>query len=309
MGTLAYIAPWVLSSVFIGVIVGFYLGRGRGKSPEASDAERQRQATLKVLLELLNSAEQINSNVECHNTELRENARHVKDMVVDGEMESVKMALLGQMAQLLHVNKDLQEDLTCTRYRLEEQAQVIDHVRREARTDELTSVANRKAFNEKLHLLLDDHRRHGEPFVLILIDLDNFKRINDAHGHPAGDRVLSSVGQWLQEGVREGDFVGRFGGDEFAVLLPLTDLAVGMDVAERLRASAAQRASRDAVRSGQVTVSLSIGVAASRPEDSEESILQRADEALYRSKNLGRNQVQCEEPDAPSGEHFEHALA
>ena len=301
MGPLAYIAPWVLGSVCAGLAAGFFLGRGRGKGQETNIAERERQATLKVLLELLKSAEQINSNVECHNSEIRENARHVKDMVVGGEMETVKMALLGHMAALLHSNKTLQADLVCTRYRLEDQAQEIDHARREARTDELTSVANRKALNEKLHLMLDDCKRQGETFVLMLLDLDNFKRINDSHGHPVGDRVLSSVGQWLKEWVREGDFVGRFGGDEFAVLLPMTELRVGAELAEDLRAMAAERASRAASRGGQIAVSLSIGVTSARPDDTEESILQRADEALYRSKNRGRNQVQCERPEAEPG--------
>ena len=306
MGPLAYIAPWVLGSVCAGLVAGFFLGRGRGKGHETNIAERERQATLKVLLDLLKSAEQIDSNVECHNSEIRQNARHVKDMVVAGEMETVKMALLGQMAVLLHSNKTLQQDLVCTRYRLEDQAQEIDHARCEARTDELTSVANRKALNEKLHLLLDDCKRIGEPFVLLMIDLDNFKRINDAHGHPVGDRVLSSVGQRLKEGLREGDFVGRFGGDEFAVLLPMTELDVGAELAESLRATVAEKASRAAGRGEQVAVSLSVGVVAARASDTAESILQRVDEALYRSKNRGRNQVQCE---GPPGEPLEHALA
>ena len=309
MGPLAYIAPWVLGSVCAGLVAGFYVGRGRGRGHETNIAERERQATLKVLVELLKSAEQIDSNVECHNSEIRENARHVKDMVVGGEMETVKMALLGQMAALLHSNKTMQKDLVCTRYRLEEQAEEIDHARREARTDELTSVANRKALNEKLHLLLDDRKRIGEPFVLMLMDLDNFKRINDAHGHPVGDRVLSSVGQQLKEGLREGDFVGRFGGDEFAVLLPMTELSVGVDLAESVRVTVSEKASRAASRGEQVAVSLSIGVVAARASDTAESLLQRADEALYRSKNHGRNQVQCEEPEDQASQVFEQATA
>jgi diguanylate cyclase len=204
--------------------------------------------------------------------------------------------LMGHMNALLQSNHRLQEDLVCTRYRLEEQAQEIDHVRREARTDELTSVANRKAFNEKLHILVDDRQRLNDPFVLMLLDMDQFKRINDSHGHPAGDRVLAMVGEALKELVREGDFVGRYGGDEFATLLPKTQLDVGLERAELIRVKMAEWVSRGASRDGEIAVSVSIGVVACQIDDTAESILKRADQALYRCKDLGRNQIQFSGP-------------
>ena len=152
-------------------------------------------------------------------------------------------------------------------------------------------MANRKAFDEKLHLLLDDWRREGRPFVLLLLDLDYFKRINDSHGHLAGDRVLESVGALLRQSVREGDVVGRFGGDEFAILFPRTEASLAVELAESVRTRLADKTSRVAVRSGQVSVSASVGVAVPRQGDTDETIIRRADEALYRSKNRGRNMV------------------
>jgi len=296
MESLAYIAPWVLGSVCIGVVAGFFLSRSRPKSHEDESAERQRKDTLKVLVELLKSAEQMVGDVECHNSEIQQTANDVGNLQVTAEMESVKEALLGHMVTLLTSNKDLQHDLICNRYRMEEQAQEIDHARREARTDALTNVANRKALDEKLLVLLDDWQREGRPFVLILADLDYFKRINDSHGHQAGDRVLAKVGTWLNEWVGEGDFVGRYGGDEFAILMPDTELADGAALAETICSRAAEKASRVAVRGQQVSVSLSIGVTAPCRDDTAESLLDRADRAMYQSKNLGRNQVHCLEP-------------
>jgi len=306
---IGYVVPWVLASGFVGVVVGLLLGRGRGKAPESEAIERERRNTMKMIVEVLTSAERINNNVENHNTELQENARQVQDMEAGGETEMFRQVLLNHMSTLMDSNNRLQDDLSCTRYRLEEQAQEIDDVRREARTDELTSVANRKAFNEKLHILLDDFERLGDPFVLMLLDLDQFKRINDAHGHPVGDRVLKTVGDSLREWVREGDFVGRYGGDEFAVLLPKAELDIGMKRAEAIRAKMAQKASQGASHGGQIAVSVSVGVVCATKGDTADSILKRADQALYRSKNLGRNQVQClesacdaEEQAAPDAE-------
>jgi len=298
MGSLAYIAPWVFASVCVGLAVGFFVGRGRSSNVQDDTLMRsERQVTLKVLLELLKSAEQISSDVECHNSEIRETAEHMGNIQATGEMELVKQAVLGQITALTASNKRLQHDLSYSCCRMEELAQEIDVARREARTDPLTSVSNRKACDEKLLLSQATWEREGHPYVLILVDLDQFKRINDSHGHQAGDRVLQKVGTWLREWVREGDFVGRYGGDEFIVLLPYTDLDVGMELAEMLRSRTADETSRIAVRGEQVSVSLSIGVAAPREGDTLETVLDRADQALYKSKRLGRNQVNCQQPD------------
>jgi len=297
MEVFASIAPWVFSSLVVGVAAGFFAGRGRHQTAETVVAEQQRQTVLKMLVKLLSSAEQITTDVQSHNSEIQETAQHVGNMQVGPEMQSVKHSLLGQISALVTSNGRLQDDLVCARYRMEEQAQEIDHARREARTDALTGVANRKAFDEKLHLLLADWEREGQPFVLILADLDQFKRINDSHGHQAGDRALGQVGTWLKEWVREGDFSGRYGGDEFAILLPHTELVVGRKLAKTICRRTAESISTVAMRGEQISVSLSIGVAASRQGDSVESLLDRADQALYKSKDRGRNQVHCEEPE------------
>jgi diguanylate cyclase len=294
---LTCIAPWVFGSICAGIAVGFSLRRNRGSDP-ASHLAEDRRATLKVLMELLGSVDQIHGQMECHNSEIRQTAEDVGSLNVSGEMDSVRQALLRQMAGVLASNRRLQEDLTCTRYRMEEQAEEIDQARREARTDALTGVANRKALEEKLHLLVNDYHRQSSPFVLILCDLDHFKRINDAHGHPAGDRVLEMIGERLKQWAREGDFVARYGGDEFVILLPQTEPVAGREIALTLCGRVADKATLT-IRGEQVSLSVSMGVAAPRPGDTAALLLERADTALYKSKERGRNQICADDPPGP----------
>jgi len=291
MEAFGYIAPWVFSSLCVGLLAGFLVGRGRVQATDGDAVERQRQTVLKVLVELLGSTEQMTNDVACHTSEIQETAQHVDNLSLSGDMRDVKHTLLAQISSLISANDRMQDDLTCTRYRMEEQAQEIDEARREARTDGLTGVANRKAFDEKLHLLLAGWHREQSPFVLIIVDIDFFKRINDAHGHPVGDRVLEQLGRWLGESAREGDLVSRYGGDEFAVLLPGTELNEGMELAKAICRRAAESTSTVAVRGDQISLSVSVGVATIGQGDTAESIVRRADEAMYTSKDRGRNQV------------------
>ena len=126
MDQLAYIAPWVLASVTIGIIVGMLLGRNRGKDKEPETAATEQRVLLKMLAEVLGAADNIASNVEHHNTELQENVQQVDRLAVSEEMKTIKCAILERMSALLTSNMRLQEDLICTRYRLEEQAQEVE---------------------------------------------------------------------------------------------------------------------------------------------------------------------------------------
>jgi diguanylate cyclase len=290
MNYFVYIAPWVFGSVAIGVGIGFLLGRNLPESREPDAPSPETQAVLKILLELLGEAEKLENNVAHHNTEIQENAREVDELHVTGQMESIKERLLQHMTTLVESNEQLKEDLVCTRYRLEESAQEIDHARQEARSDELTGVANRKAFNEKLHLLLDAWRRENESFALILADLDHFKRVNDSHGHQVGDHVLQVAGDGLNELTRDSDFVSRYGGDEFAILLTKVNEEIGLKVAKRICDGIAD-ALCHSVQGIEASVTFSMGLTVPHKGDTDEEILNHADQALYQAKQTGGNRV------------------
>ncbi|KAB2963070.1 diguanylate cyclase [Zoogloea sp.] len=156
-----------------------------------------------------------------------------------------------------------------------------------ARRDALTAVHNRLAANEKLRGEFLRMKRTGKAYCVLLMDIDHFKRVNDCFGHETGDVVLKQVAGLLQESARASDFVARFGGEEFLVVLPDTPLEGGRVVAEKIRAGIAGAAFPMVGR-----VSLSIGLATSARDDmNEDDAVRRADAALYQAKEAGRNQV------------------
>ncbi len=292
MTSLGPILIWVLAAVVVSLAVGFYLGKNASPNKERHNAEKDRETTLKTLLELLGSLHDITSGVENRSTEIMAVQGHVGDLQASGELEMVRQVLLKQISTVLESNQKLEDDLVYARCRMEQQAEELDRTRIEAHTDTLSGVANRKAFDEKLLLLLGGLKRGGDPFVLILCDMDHFKWVNDTHGHTAGDNVLREFGALLRRCVRDGDIVARYGGDEFAVLLPKIDLDTGLRVAARLRNEVTKTNFGLDNRQTEGAVTLSAGVALAKCGDSPVSIIERADQALYSSKRCGRNQVQ-----------------
>ena len=162
-------------------------------------------------------------------------------------------------------------------------------LRRQATRDPLTDLLNRRAFEEATPRLLAQARRFRRPLSLLLMDLDRFKSINDQHGHKAGDLVLQAFAAHLDTHLRATDLSCRFGGEEFVVLLPDTNLAQAGELAERIR-DAWQRVTVD-TGATTLTATVSIGMACSQQRQSYalDQLLERADQALYRAKQLGRN--------------------
>ena len=168
-----------------------------------------------------------------------------------------------------------------------ENARLFAALSQMASTDELTQLANRRRFTETLRLEVARSRRLGTPLSLVLGDLDHLKRVNDSYGHPAGDAAIRHAAEAFRRGRRETDLAARLGGEEFALLLPGTDLAGAVRAAERIRGELSG-SSLEVV--GQVTVSMGV---ATLPDDAgnEEELVRVADERLYAAKAAGRNRV------------------
>lgn len=175
----------------------------------------------------------------------------------------------------------------------------VAELERAAYTDKLTGLPNRRSFDLGLSTQVEIARRRKQPLVLLMLDIDRFKRVNDENGHACGDRVLAHLGRILATYERRGDTAFRIGGEEFAVLAPHTGIAQGRAAAERLRL-----AIENTPLVGEeppIAVTVSFGVAALHKDDDGASLAKRADEALYLAKRTGRNRV-CTEDDlvAPS---------
>jgi len=190
-----------------------------------------------------------------------------------GQREQSHQAALQAKKDLQHSNEQL----------LENEARI----RQLMLTDGLTGVANRRHLDERMPCELERVHRYGNTLSVIMADLDNFKRVNDTYGHLKGDEVIVAFAKVLTECVRSADFVARFGGEEFFVILPEADRAGAELLAERIRA--AMQAKKIEGISQPITASL--GVTEVLKNDGFERIVQRADQALYQAKEAGRNRV------------------
>lgn len=164
-----------------------------------------------------------------------------------------------------------------------------NQLERIALLDELTGLYNRRHLEHRLPDLVSQAQRLGDPLSMVIIDADDFKQVNDNHGHPAGDQVLIRMGQTLADTVRRGDIVCRYGGEEFVALLPGTDEATALEIAERMRLSVARMPNPFNREGGPQTIS--IGLAALRPEETAQTLFLRADQALYAAKSGGKDRV------------------
>ncbi len=210
-------------------------------------------------------------------------------------LKMLSSRLLKETRRMQDMNRRLNEELEHSKDDISVLQRDLNEVRKESMIDPLTKIPNRKCFDEQLEVDMAAARASGQPLCLLVLDIDHFKAFNDTHGHLTGDQVLRLVGQVLKSNLKGRDMPARFGGEEFVAILPQTSLDNAFLVAENIR---------DAVQTKQLLkrstneklgrITLSIGVAQFRDEDTAATLIERADKCLYAAKNAGRNNTVTE---------------
>lgn len=264
-----------------GLMLGVWLGRRAG--PQGNDQELQARHLLELIKTLSTWTHGMAGEVSQYESHLRGLIAGDRSTGKDSNPES------AWLQQLLNSNEQLRQRLQESERLLDAKAKEVDSYLSEARTDTLTGLPNRRAFDAELARRFAQWQRYGTPISIAIVDVDHFKKFNDTWGHLAGDFVLASVARTLAETIRESDMVARLGGEEFAVIMPSTNISDGAHAARRFC---------EAIRSrvwdfeGQeLRVTASVGVAQAVEKDSVSTLIKRSDEAMYCAKQSGRDRA------------------
>jgi len=200
--------------------------------------------------------------------------------------------ILSETKTMQDANAKLEKKLATAKNDVNSLKSEIDDVRRDAMLDPLTKINNRKSFDKTIKKAVLKAEESGNELSFLMIDIDHFKLFNDNHGHQTGDQVLRLVAATLSSGIRDTDFVARYGGEEFVIIFPDTELDDSVKVADKLRiAVEGRKLMKRSTNEDLGRVTISIGVATFRSGDNEETLIERADRALYAAKHGGRNKV------------------
>ena len=284
-GAMAIGVTMAVLLLLAGMGLGVRYARRRRGSHDESMSQNDREQVLKLLQELGAWTSEYSGSVSDYQDMLGQLSDEVEASEKSNAGENRVMTLLRQ---IMRSNTQLQTRLDAAERQLEKQTQQIQCYLTEARTDGLTGLCNRRAFDQKLEEMLVAYRNGGRSFVVVLIDVDRFKAINDSFGHQTGDQVLQQVASALRMLLDRSLMVARFGGEEFAVIMD-GPLRIAAEKLNEVRKAIEQHE----MEAGSSHLRLTISAGLSEPRDDlvVSPILRRADEALYAAKNIGRNRV------------------
>lgn len=248
-----------------------------------------------AISETLRSMESASDNAKAYGDQLTDFGGRL-DTADPASLKAYIFKLAQDTREMLQRNQAMEQELQSSRESVTELKKSLDEARMASRTDGLTQLANRRAFDETMERAMRDAVESGDPLSLLVLDIDHFKKFNDRHGHRIGDEVLKLVGHVLRTSVRSDDLAARYGGEEFCVLMRSTPAEVAFELAEKIRIGVGAKALKNG-RTGESygRVTTSIGCASALPGDTPIGLFERADAALYLAKRSGRDQTCVDE--------------
>lgn len=265
--------------------------RGRvaqaGASASGPLADADQQALLDLLHQLVQWTQGYSGNVADHQQRLSELSEQFQREAANLKSPAARRAV-SVLGDIVQNNQQLCQRLDAAERQLDRHARQIESYLAEARTDSLTGLANRRSFDARLEEMFNNFRRGGVSFALAMVDIDHFKKINDTHGHQAGDEVLRQIAVAFRHGFDDAHLLARYGGEEFALLLHCP-LRAATGKVDALRKQLARQPIETDV--GRLRVTLSAGLAEPHQESVATQLVRRADEALYMAKQMGRDRV------------------
>jgi diguanylate cyclase len=222
----------------------------------------------------------------CEKTKLLENASDISDI------KDIVSEIIKETTHLTEASQTLKQELDKTNGEIDTLRSELEVVKKASITDALTGLLNRRAFDNELNNIIEVAEVYPQGVVLLMMDLDHFKRINDNFGHLVGDKVLRYTSALMKQHVEENHLVARYGGEEMAVIMPDTSRDKGIQIANKIRVALAKsRLQRKDNGESIGEITISIGAAQLKSSDTIDSLIGRADECLYKAKESGRNRV------------------
>ncbi len=252
--------------------------------------------TKDLIQEVINDICETANITSNYKAKLKKYSRKLGKVENTGHIRAIVEGIIKDTNDLETSYKNVKERLDLHKTETVELKQRLEKTEEEAAVDSLTSLFNRRAFDDKIKKLYDDFNNLGTPFSILMIDIDFFKKFNDKYGHSIGDEVLKLIGAIIRNNLKGKDFPARYGGEEFIVLLAETSLENSYAVAEDIRKKIAKNKVK-IVKTGEFLdqITVSMGTAVVNSEDTVAILLDRVDAALYLAKRMGRNNVKTEE--------------
>ncbi len=255
--------------------------------------QNETQRIIKEILEKMITTSDVSSNFE------KKLTNYTDKLSKTNSVEDVQLiigSIIEDTRAMAESNQEMQTEFQKAKKQTETLNKELKKIESEALTDALTGLQNRRAFDKSIQNLINDYNTAGKIFSIIVLDVDHFKKFNDTYGHQIGDEVLKTVGDTLIKGLKGQDIPCRYGGEEFVILLPETNLTNAKIVAEQIRIRIAVRDLKDSNSKKEIEkITISLGVALIKSADTVKSVVERADKALYLAKESGRNNTKTEE--------------